>query len=98
MTIKEKMGKAQPSQNSKPKRRKTTPQKPAEQAKGASPVKEERFKERWLELNSDVHSALCYWNDLTQKYDGKMNRDQEQLQEIKSLLKDLQKKLKVFGE
>lgn len=78
----------------KSKRRKTADKlaQPTPQLKG------QRFKERWLELNSDVHSALCYWDDLTQKYDGKMNRDQEHLQEIKSLLKALQKKLKVFGE
>lgn len=77
-----------------------TKRKPVEQANAITPapVKDQKFKERWLELNSDVHTALCYWNDLTEKYDGKMNRDQEQLQEIKSLLKDLQKKLKVFGE
>lgn len=89
MTIKDKN-----TQNPKPKGRKTA----EKTAPIAPPAKDQRFKERWLELNSDVHSALCYWNDLTQKYDGKISRDQEQLQEIKSLLKDLQKKLKVFGD
>lgn len=89
MTIKDKNSRIQ-----KQKGRKTA-DKPA---LAEPPVKDQRFKERWLELNSDVHSALCYWNDLTQKYDGKVSRDQEQLQEIKSLLKDLQKKLNVFSE
>jgi hypothetical protein len=60
--------------------------------------KEDRFKDRWAQLNGDVRTALGYWNDLTQKYDGKMNRDQEQLHEIKSLLKELQKKIKVFND
>ena len=60
--------------------------------------KEERFKGRWNALNSDVHTALCYWNDLTEKYNGKLSREDQQLQEIKSLLKDLQAKLKVFND
>lgn len=63
-----------------------------------SAAKDERFKERWLQLNSDVSSALGYWNDITEKYDGKISKDQEQLQEIKCLLKDLQKKIKVFND
>lgn len=60
--------------------------------------KEERFKERWNALNSDVHTALSHWNDLTVKYSGKLSREDQQLQEIKSLLKDLQNKLKVFND
>lgn len=60
--------------------------------------KDQRFKERWSQLNSDVHSALNYWNDITKKYDGKVSKDQEQLQEIKCLLKELQKKIKVFND
>ncbi len=82
------------SQNPKPKGRKNA----VKTVPAAVPAKDQRFKERWLELNSDVHTALNYWNDLTEKYDGKMNRDQEQLHEIKSLLKELQKKIKVFGD
>jgi transcriptional regulator NrdR family protein len=100
MTINEKN-----SQKPKPKRRRTkckkTPQRLSLLEKadcGVQVVKDQRFKERWLELNSDVRSALGSWNDLTEKYDGKMNRDQEQLHEIKSLLQELQKKLKVFSE
>tara|TARA_B110001454_G_scaffold219194_1_gene251259 strand:+ start:11823 stop:12116 length:294 start_codon:yes stop_codon:yes gene_type:complete len=97
MTIKDKN-----SQKPKPKGRKCAPQRPSLLEKADSGThqspKDQRFKERWLELNSDVQSALCYWNDLTEKYDGKMNRDQEQLHEIKSLLKELQKKIRVFGE
>lgn len=60
--------------------------------------KDQRFKERWSQLNSDVHSALSHWNNLTEKYSGKISRDEEQLKEIKLLLKDLQKKLKVFND
>ena len=60
--------------------------------------KDQRFKERWSQLNSDVHSALSHWNNLTEKYSGKISRDEEQLKEIRTLLKDLQKKLKVFGD
>jgi len=100
MTIKDKN-----SQKPKPKGRGTksqkTPQRPSllEKADCSAQIpKDQRFKERWLELNSDVRSALGSWNDLTEKYDGKMNRDQEQLHEIKSLLQELQKNLKVFGE
>lgn len=96
MTIKDKN-----SQKPKPKGRKSALQRPSLLEKadcGAQVPKDQRFKERWLELNSDVRSALGSWNDLTEKYDGKMNRDQEQLHEIKSLLQELQKKLKVFGE
>ncbi|MBL7546070.1 MAG: hypothetical protein JNL11_19780 [Bdellovibrionaceae bacterium] len=61
-------------------------------------AKDQRFKDRWSQLNSDVHSALNYWNDLTTKYDGKLSPDQERLKEIKCLLKDLQKKMKVFND
>lgn len=95
MTIKDKK-----RQNLKPKGHKKGPQRLVPAAKDAEKCasKDQKFKERWLELNSDVHTALCYWKDLTEKYDGKMSRDQEQLHEIKTLLKDLQKKIKVFGE
>jgi hypothetical protein len=89
------------SQKPKPKGHNPPPKRPSllEKADCGAPVaKDQRFKERWLELNSDVRSALGSWNELTEKYDGKMNRDQEQLHEIKSLLQELQKKLKVFGE
>lgn len=60
--------------------------------------KEQRFKERWADLNNNVRSSLCHWNELTQKYGGKISREEQQLQEIKSLLRELQKKLRVFND
>ena len=64
----------------------------------ATAPKDQRFKERWSQLNNDVHSALSHWNDLTEKYNGKVSRDEVQLYEIKILLKELQSKLKIFND
>ena len=60
--------------------------------------KDERFKERWTALNSEVHTALNHWNDLTEKYSGQLSPEDQQLKHIKSLLKDLQIKLKAFND
>lgn len=97
MTIKEKNG-HKPTRTIKSAGIKSKQNQLRTKEASANPSKEQRFKERWSQLNNDVHSALSHWNDLAQKYNGKVSRDDEHLHEIKVLLKELQSKLKIFNE
>lgn len=53
--------------------------------------------EKWGQIQKDMSKAISHWDEVTKKFDGKPNRDDQQMQEIKKLLKDLQKKLTNFG-
>lgn len=90
MTIKDKNGRPTTKKRSKDTAKAPVPER--------NQPKEDRFRDRWTQLNSDVHTAINYWNDITEKYDGKLSRDQEQLKEIKCLLKELQSKIKIFND
>lgn len=54
-------------------------------------------KEKWGQIQTDMSKAINYWDDIAKKYEGKPTHDEKQMQEIKRLLKDLQKKLSHFG-
>jgi len=55
-------------------------------------------KPSWDHINSDLKSALDTWEDLTDKMANKLSPEEEQLQEIKSILGSLKDKLKAFEE
>lgn len=54
-------------------------------------------KEKWGQIQNDMSKAINYWDDIAKKYEGKPNHDEKQMQEIKRLLQDLQKKLNHFS-
>lgn len=54
------------------------------------------FTQRWSQINNDVKLAIQKWDDLHEKYTGKISRDEEQMNEIRGLLKKLKIKLDDF--
>ena len=54
-------------------------------------------KEKWGQIQTDMSKAINHWEDIAKKYEGKPNHDDKQMQEIKRLLQELQKKLSHFG-
>lgn len=51
---------------------------------------------KWGQIKKDMTLALSHWEEITKKYEGRMNKDELQLQEIKGLLKELKSKLDLF--
>ena len=54
------------------------------------------LKNNWSLLNNNLSSALKTWDELTHETIGKVSPDEEKLQEIKKILKDLQKRIDEF--
>lgn len=54
-------------------------------------------KNNWDQLNNKLSSALKTWEDLSHSVGSKLSPDEEQLQEIKKLLKDLQSRMDEFN-
>lgn len=60
--------------------------------------KESSRKSLFGNLNQDLKQALNTWDTLSEQVVNKRSPDEEQLQEVKRLLGELQSKLKEFGE
>ncbi len=54
-------------------------------------------KNNWNQLNNKLSSALKTWEDVSHSVGEKLSPDEQQLQEIKKLLKDLQSRIDEFN-
>jgi len=64
--------------------------------KSESLQKTDKKENNWGQLNEKLSSALQTWEDLSASVETKLSPDEEQLQEIKKLLKDLQTRIDEF--
>jgi len=55
-------------------------------------------KPSWEQINSDLKSSLDTWSVLNEQSANKLSPDEEQLQEIKTILGTLKDKLKEFSD
>ena len=69
----------------------------SKQKKKPSLLSKNLVDEKWSQIQKDMSKAINYWDDIAKRYEGKPNHDEQQMQEIKKLLKDLQKKLTHFN-
>ncbi|HEY1079338.1 MAG TPA: hypothetical protein VGE46_04545 [Bdellovibrio sp.] len=71
---------------------------PTQDLSTTSDKKESARKSLFGNLNQDLKEALNSWDTLSETMSTKKSPDEEQLQEVKRLLGELQSKLKEFGE
>lgn len=55
-------------------------------------------KKHWKSIQEDLKSALDSWTDLSQKARVRKSPEQQQMEEIRRLLGDLQSKIRSFDE
>ncbi len=77
---------------------KTSPQNESETSEKTTTQVKNLSKKSLFNLNSDLRSALDTWEVLTEEVSAKVSPQEEQLDEVKKLLKDLKKKLSEFGD
>lgn len=71
---------------------------PAQDLSTSVDKKESSRKSLFGNLNQDLKQALNTWDTLSEQMVNKRSPEEEQLQEVKRLLGELQSKLKEFGE
>lgn len=78
-------------------KKKTTTRSSSTPANTAEPAKNPQGRS-WDHIETDLKEALNTWSDLTEELAGKVSPEEEQLQEIKTLLGTLRDKLKEFSQ
>ncbi len=53
-------------------------------------------KSNWSQLNQNLSTALKTWDELSLSQNSQLSPDEEQLREIKKILKDLQSRINEF--